>query len=209
EPNERLPRDDELATAFGVSAITVRRALRDLMAEGIVVRRPGRGGGTFVAAEPPRDALRDYEIERALLTRHVWDLFEYRKILELGIVQVAARIASTDDVVELRRAVDAMAKAKDWAAFRPLDRGFHLALARSARSGRALEELTAVLRRLAQLYFPDPLDYLRASNDDHRAIVDAISDGDATTAAEAVDRHIEAAKDTFSWIARGPDCAPS
>jgi DNA-binding GntR family transcriptional regulator len=53
-PLERLPRDEELATAFGVAPITVRRALRRLCQEGVLVRRRGRRGGTFVAADPPR-----------------------------------------------------------------------------------------------------------------------------------------------------------
>ena len=56
-PLEQLPRDEELATAFGVAPITVRRALRRLCDEGILVRRRGRTGGTFVSERPPRGEL--------------------------------------------------------------------------------------------------------------------------------------------------------
>jgi GntR family transcriptional regulator len=47
-PGARLPTEEALCRAYGVSRITVIRALRDLVAEGLVERRQGRG--TFVAA---------------------------------------------------------------------------------------------------------------------------------------------------------------
>ena len=45
-PGSRLPTEPVLCTAFNVSRITVRRAIDDLVAEGLVVRR--QGSGTFV-----------------------------------------------------------------------------------------------------------------------------------------------------------------
>ncbi len=42
----RLPAERELAGSYGCARMTVRRALRDLEAEGLIVRR--RGSGTFV-----------------------------------------------------------------------------------------------------------------------------------------------------------------
>lgn len=44
----KLPREEELARILGVSRTTVRQALNDLAADGIVLRRQGRG--TFVNA---------------------------------------------------------------------------------------------------------------------------------------------------------------
>jgi GntR family transcriptional regulator len=49
-PGDRLPPERELAERFAVSRSTLRLALHDLERAGLVVRRPGRGGGTFVAA---------------------------------------------------------------------------------------------------------------------------------------------------------------
>jgi DNA-binding GntR family transcriptional regulator len=45
----RLPPERELAERLDVSRSTLRLALHDLERAGVVVRRPGRGGGTFVA----------------------------------------------------------------------------------------------------------------------------------------------------------------
>jgi GntR family transcriptional regulator len=46
EPGEPIPTEAELEKKFRVSRITVRRALEDLVAEGLLVRQQGRG--TFV-----------------------------------------------------------------------------------------------------------------------------------------------------------------
>ena len=47
-PGDKLPREESLAAALGVSRMTLRQALATLEGLGTVVRRPGRHGGTFV-----------------------------------------------------------------------------------------------------------------------------------------------------------------
>jgi GntR family transcriptional regulator len=51
-PGARIPTEAELCAMFGVSRITVRKALSDLVREGWLVRHPGRG--TFVALSAAR-----------------------------------------------------------------------------------------------------------------------------------------------------------
>ncbi len=49
-PGDRLPPEQELAAAIGVSRMTLRQALGRLETRDVIVRTPGRRGGTFVAA---------------------------------------------------------------------------------------------------------------------------------------------------------------
>lgn len=48
-PGDRLPAESDLALRLRVSRMTLRQALGVLATRGVLVRRPGRGGGTFVA----------------------------------------------------------------------------------------------------------------------------------------------------------------
>lgn len=52
-PGEKLPTEAALAARFGVNRHTVRHALADLAAAGLVLSR--RGAGVFVAQAPPAD----------------------------------------------------------------------------------------------------------------------------------------------------------
>ena len=46
-PGQKLPSEDELATQFGVSRMTVRQGISDLLDEGVLYRK--HGVGTFIA----------------------------------------------------------------------------------------------------------------------------------------------------------------
>ena len=48
-PGDKLPREETLAAALGVSRMTLRQALATLEGLGTILRKPGRLGGTFVA----------------------------------------------------------------------------------------------------------------------------------------------------------------
>lgn len=52
---ERVPSENELTAQFGVSRMTVNRALRELTAEGWLTRL--QGAGSFVAEQKPQSAL--------------------------------------------------------------------------------------------------------------------------------------------------------
>src|ERR1700744_5467243 len=54
-PGEALPTEQTLCDQFGVSRITVRRALADLAEQGYIERR--QGVGSFVRQHPPSDPL--------------------------------------------------------------------------------------------------------------------------------------------------------
>lgn len=46
---DRLPPEGQLASALGVSRMTLRQALASLETKGVLTRRQGRSGGTFIA----------------------------------------------------------------------------------------------------------------------------------------------------------------
>lgn len=59
-PGERLPGEQGLAALYGVSRVTVRRALQDLQQAGLIDRRQGQGTFVARAASAPASAVDGY-----------------------------------------------------------------------------------------------------------------------------------------------------
>jgi len=78
-PNERLPSDVELGRELGVSPMTARRALQELVDHGLIVRSRGRGNGTFLqpGAPPVHATYRQGDRQRisrfGVLHRQKWE----------------------------------------------------------------------------------------------------------------------------------------
>ncbi len=61
KPGDRIPTEDELCRLYGISRSPVRQALKELVYEGVLVRRPG--AGTFVSDSSPRQSSADTPIQ--------------------------------------------------------------------------------------------------------------------------------------------------
>jgi GntR family transcriptional regulator len=89
QPGDQLPTEDELLARFGVSRITVRRAIQNLIQRGVVEIRRGRG--TFVLAPKVSQEL-------TKLTGFVEDMDTHgraasARVVSQGIVAASARVA--------------------------------------------------------------------------------------------------------------------
>jgi GntR family transcriptional regulator, transcriptional repressor for pyruvate dehydrogenase complex len=195
-PGERLPPTDETAVAFGVSEITVRRGYRMLQDDGVLVRRRGHTGGTFVADDPahvPVVARAEY---RADATR-VHGLIDQRAVLESGLARLGAHARSDDDLATMAQQVERMAVAANWAEFRELDAAFHARMAAASALPAGAELHARVSTELYAYFLPYPLDYLRASNAEHGLLVDALRAGDGDAAAGLAYDHVRELHDSM------------
>ncbi|MDQ1596850.1 MAG: hypothetical protein QOI70_274 [Microbacteriaceae bacterium] len=187
---DRLPSERELAHALAVSQITARRALVSLTEEGILTRRPGRGGGTFVAQSPPvrlpltESYLADGDEVHALIDRRV--------LLEIAVSHYAALTATDADLTAMRAAIELMSTAADWAAYHAADEQFHLAVAAASALEFAQAPYASALTDLYRYFLPYPIAYLHGVNDDHAALVEAITRRDPAAAAEIARQHVSA-----------------
>jgi GntR family transcriptional repressor for pyruvate dehydrogenase complex len=195
-PGEALPPGPEIASALGVGEITVRRALVSLCADGVLVRRRGRGGGTSVAAEPALGAVAEIAAYTGA-SAEVHELIDHRLVLEAGLVHLAA-LRRTDDIVsELWNLVLRMEKASGWAEFHELDARFHAAVVEASGVTAGIRRHGEVVRELYRYYLPYPLEYLRESNREHAELVAAVDRRDAMAAVDVACRHVEVLHNTM------------
>lgn len=188
-PEERLPAVDEMAEAFDVSRSTVIRGLNSLQKEGVIVRRTGRYGGSFVGSGGQQGAGTSVQ---AYLEDHptVHALIDERAVLESGFAALAARERREPQIVRMRELVEAMAVTENWAEFRNLDRTFHNLVAEAAHTPLALPILHRVNKALDPYFIPYRMELLHSSNREHREIVDALSAHDGGRAAILTADHV-------------------
>ena len=89
----------------------MREAVQGLVAAGVLEIRPGTG--TFVRSVSVDAVLSAAEVSRRLAPTGVLDLLELNLILETGIVDLAARRATDEDLMAVERTIDAGRKAVD------------------------------------------------------------------------------------------------
>src|SRR5216684_7576215 len=105
-PGDRLPSERELAKRLGISRASLRPGLRFLSAMGVLTSR--HGSGTYIADGPP--AL-DSEPLRMLAELHRFtpnEMFEARKLLEVGLAGLAAQHATDDHLATMAEEVTEM-----------------------------------------------------------------------------------------------------
>ncbi len=104
-PHERLPSENTLMNTFGVSRITVRQALRDLIAEGLVFSAQGKG--TFVSKAKAVQDVHRLEGFGEAMTAKGYDtsarLISMRETRPPLDVREALKLGRAVDIVELKR----------------------------------------------------------------------------------------------------------
>jgi DNA-binding FadR family transcriptional regulator len=193
KPGQRLPAERELAEQLGVSRPSVREALIALEIEGKVEVRVG--AGVFVADAKPAKALPALANEEH--GEGPFELIQARMTVEGETAAHAAADATPAEIDEIRAAVEELQRCQ--VAGEPTDRAdrsFHLAIARATHNG----PLTSVVELLwdqgrgkmwKQMEKHFQTASLRAATlRDHRAILDAIANGNADAAREAMKKHL-------------------
>lgn len=189
KPGDRLPDISAVAAALDVSEITVRRGLVSLTDDGVLTRRRGRDGGTYVAANPTRHAVPETSAYSAAAER-IHLLIDQRLVVEAGNAALAARAPDDAHLRALDQIVRRMDAVDTWAEFHCLDEEFHLAVAASTGLPGAVAQLRGLLHELYRFYLPYPLDHLRKTNAEHRALVDALRTGDTAGAVAVTHEHV-------------------
>lgn len=188
-PGQRLPGPEDTARAFEVSEMTVRRAYRQLSDEGVVVRRPGHAGGTFIADAPTVGTVGEIDAYRADAA-HVHALIDQRATIEAGLAALVSTRPDDDALARMDALIEDMRTAPDWTGFRTADSAFHAVLAEASGISGAAELHHRVSHELYAYFIPYRIDYLRRSNEEHVLLVEALRAQDAAAASRLAFDHI-------------------
>lgn len=193
-PGDRLPPERELATQLGVSRPTVRAGLRALAAMGVVESR--HGSGTYIPEGPPRLGTEPLEFLADLhgFTRE--EMYEARRVLEVGVAGLAAERVTSDHLANLAEEVASLfASMQDPEGFLVHDIRFHRTVAQCA--GNAL--LASLVEMVSALYYERRRATATRATDRnlqdaaemHRRIYQAIRARDASLARRLMDEHLK------------------
>jgi DNA-binding GntR family transcriptional regulator len=181
-PGGELISEGDVAAALGMSRTPVREAFLRLEAEGLLRLYPQRGA-LIVPVSPG-------EVSAVIEARSVLEQFAAGKVVGRGPAACAAAFERLSG--ELRRQGDAAA-ASDWREFLEADRAFHaVTLEESGNailSGFYSSLRDRQMRMIGESAMRDP-DRLTTIMDQHRAIAEALRDGDLPLAREAVRNHL-------------------
>jgi len=192
-PGDRLPAERELATQIGVSRPTVRAGLRALSAMGVVQSR--HGSGTYIQDGPPTLGSEPLSFLAALhgFTRD--DMYEARRILEVGAAGLAAERATPEAIATLAEEVASLfASMHDPQVFLVHDINFHRAVALASGNPivASLVQMVSTLyyerRRVTAEHASDR--DLRDAAEMHRRVYQAIRARDPDGARVAMNEHL-------------------
>jgi GntR family transcriptional repressor for pyruvate dehydrogenase complex len=195
-PGARLPTEQAMVAAMGVSRTVVREAVAALRAEGLVVTR--QGAGAFVATDAARRPFR-LAADGLLSLQEVLGVMELRTSVEVEAAGLAAERASAAARQRVAKAFAAMERSiTRGESGIDEDFAFHFAIAAATANPqfpRFLEYLGRFIipRQSIRLTGRDEKGqraYLHMILEEHRAIRDAVAAGDAATARRAMRKHL-------------------
>ena len=134
QPGYKIPSENKLVEILNVSRITIREALQALVALDLLEKK--RGQGTFVKNTFPESffvsllPLIQFDKSQAAY------MHEYRKIVEVGSIELVVERASKEDIQRLKSILEEMKKFKDnnLENFALEDLNYHLALSQITKN---------------------------------------------------------------------------
>jgi DNA-binding GntR family transcriptional regulator len=175
KPGERI-NEVGLAQRLGASRTPLREALNRLVAEGFLVLKQDRG---FFCRE--------------LKPREMFELYQFRAVLEVAAIRLACEQATEQEVADLAQFLDETGPqegGRNSQELVALDEFFHekiMALSRNMEMSRTLENINA---RIKYFRWVDMDSKREGTQQEHRAIVQALMARDADLAARRMETHI-------------------
>lgn len=201
----KLPTEQEMMIAMGVSRTVVREAISALRARGLVVTR--QGAGAFVSSDP---AQQPYAINPDGLgsLQGVIELLELRTAVEMESAAIASERASAAELKAIRQAATVFGKASrrdDRAVQEDFD--FHRAIAVATHNQRFigfLEYLGGLIIPRQSIRLIDDRSYMKKVAAEHDMILAAIERRSPDKARAAMREHLVNGRERYRRLGAPP-----
>lgn len=191
---EQLPGQDQLSASLNVSTVTLREALSDLRARGLLQTRRGRGGGSFVRASDEALATLSQARLRELGSADLREFGDVRVAISGSAARFAAERASATEVQRLERALARLESAVTSVDFRRLEGRFYIDVAAISQSVRLTRQEIDLQSEMGQLLWGQELleQPRKQAVAQHARVVDAIARRAAAEARQHTEERIAA-----------------
>ncbi len=188
----RLPTERDLSAAMAVGRRSVRRALEQLEADGLIWRKQGKG--TFAGLPPDPTQVLAAEI---VGETNILEVMEARLCIEPALAAMCAKVALPADIERMRNLARRTVEATDPDSIELWDGSLHRLIARTAGNRPLLTAFSLIdeiranqnwrgLRSKAR-----SLETLKISDREHHAMIDLIEAGDPAGAEAAMRAHLQ------------------
>jgi len=196
----KLPAERILAEKMGVGRPSVREAISALQIVGILESRPG--DGSYVAGPGGFDDLMVRALDVLEESDSPFEVLQVRKAMEIGIIHLAIKMATEEDVQAIRAAWKLKyekGRSKKYREFISCGHDFHLAIAKATKS-KAIESVMDGLLKLtsSQLwlsmregYFNEDPERIEPILELHENIVRAIEERNSEWAIQLMEDHFD------------------
>lgn len=204
-PGTRLPAERDLSPLLGVGRTTVRAALDDLSTRGLIERRRGRAGGTFVAEDWPDAVVVGVDRWFAERWDDLVDSCTASSMLHASLARLAAERRTDADLATIRERLAGFHAAESGDPKQRADSLLHLSIIDAAHN-TALRDILLEHERHLSLSAPahpwgDRESHRRMESRaarEHDAIVAAVAAATPDEAAELARRHVQIDLELFT-----------
>lgn len=198
KPGFKIPSENELTKILNVSRITIREALQALVALDLLEKKRGRG--TFVKNSFIESFLSSLLPVIQFDRSQAVYMHEYRKIVEIGSIELVVGQASAEDIQRLRDILEEMRKYKDNSLekFALEDLNFHLALSQITKNP-VIIKATFLIKDFFRDHLIKVVEGMGTESGlyYHGKIIQAIEDKDRKKARQLMKKHLESNEDYF------------
>jgi GntR family transcriptional repressor for pyruvate dehydrogenase complex len=189
--NSKIPSEMQLAEIYGVSRVSVRNAVQQLVGQGILVSKHGEG--TFISDLSFKTVFDGLLPFLRVKSAEIVQMYEFRKILEVGFVKVACIKATSHDILQLEKNYEEMIQNSAVIdTFVEKDIEFHALIAEASKN----EVYINTQKLLRQALYPHQLLVQKTFGTKgaikyHKLLLDKIKNKNALQAAQVMEEHLE------------------